>query len=96
LNRDARAGISAELRANLALSGETAAQVADALGVSDKELKVVLGVNGADAVLIWKTRAYLETAVRDLGLTPHRYSTPDPQAHVPATRWFGLTLKPPR
>lgn len=86
-----RARTSAELRANLELSGLTASQAGAALGFSARQLDEALSVSPAR---VWLLRDYLEQRVRAAGGSPVACTVLTEQARQLAAGWFGVQPPP--
>ncbi|TFD58959.1 DUF2316 family protein [Cryobacterium suzukii] len=75
LNDQQRAATREELRSNLALSGQSVADAASALGLSSAQVQAALDVTGAPPEDVWLLRDYLNRVIRSNGLTPRPYSS---------------------
>lgn len=90
-----RARTSAELRANLELSGLTASEAAAALGCGARQLEEALSVSPAGSpARVWLLRDYLEQRVRAAGGSPVPYTVLTEQARRLAAGWFGIQPPP--
>jgi hypothetical protein len=91
LNREEIRRTSAELHANLELSGLTVAQLADQLGLSEDEAQQTLDVTRRSSpATVWLVRDHLEAAVTARGGVPHPYTVLTENMRSAADRWFGL------
>ena len=90
LDQAQRAATQAELRKNLALSGLTASDVADDLGLQSSRARAALEVAGARPEDVWLVRDYLDRVIRSAGTTPQPYSSLTEDERVSAHAWFSL------
>jgi len=90
LNKRERAATSAELHANLELSGLSENDLQLRLGITDDQLEAALGVTGADPIDVWLVRDYLERIIVDRGGKPVPFTVLTPSARVAAEKWFAL------
>jgi hypothetical protein len=87
LNREEIRRTSAELHANLELSGLSVAQ----LGLSEDEAQQTLDVTRRSSpATVWLVRDHLEAAVTARGGVPHPYTVLTENMRSAADRWFGL------
>ncbi|QMU69930.1 DUF2316 family protein [Streptacidiphilus sp. P02-A3a] len=94
LNPEERRRTSAELRANLRLSGAETDRLAEQLGFTAERLENTLALDGRSApVDVWLLRDCLEDLVRARGASPAPYSVLTDRARRAAAVWFPL---PPR
>ncbi|MGW2838483.1 DUF2316 family protein [Streptomyces sp. NPDC001493] len=95
LDETERRRTSEELRANLALSGLTAEEVAADLGVTPDQVRRMLDVaGGAGPAEVWQLRDYLDQAVRDTGGRPVPFTVLTDRARLLARAWFTLPQAP--
>ena len=90
LNEQQRAATRDELGSNLALSGQSVADVAAALGLSSASVQSALDVADAQPQDVWLVRDYLNTVIRSNGATPLPYSSLTESMRAAAQRWFSL------
>lgn len=95
LNAEEQHRTSAELAANLELSGLTARQVATDLGFTLERLADTLDVDGpGDPVDVWQLRDYLVQAVTDAGREPVAFTVLTESSRALARNWFRLRAAP--
>ncbi|MFB7657433.1 MULTISPECIES: DUF2316 family protein [unclassified Streptomyces] len=97
LNADERARTSAELHANLRLSGTDLEEARAALSLTPDRFETAL--NCSDAAKpsdVWLLRDHFQQLVQDQGGTPEPYTVLTEQARSAARRWFRLRRAPRR
>ena len=80
-----------ELTVNLERTGQTPAELAQTLGLTEGEVRAALELDGARPEHVWLLRDQLDRYVEAGGARPHPYSVLTEQARIAARRWFDLT-----
>ena len=94
LNNSEQHRTSAELTANLELSGLDLAEVQADLDFTPIRLQSTLAFDNAQPADVWLLRDYLDQVIIDRGRMPLPYTTLTEQARVNANRWFSLQVAP--
>ena len=95
LNTEELARTRCELRANLALTALTTAQVAADLDWPASRLHTALhSTRPSDPVDVWQLRDYLDRAVRDSGRVPVPFTILTSRNRGMARMWFNLRKAP--
>ncbi len=81
----------AELAENLARSGWTPTQLAQALGVAEERIIHALAVDGSRPADVWLVRDALDVIIVDSGDKPARYSALTESDRAAARGWFGVS-----
>lgn len=78
-----------ELETNMQLSGLTASELAERLGISADDVTRSLAMDNPNPLHVWMVRDALETAVREAGKEPVPYSSMTEANRKKAAEWFG-------